>query len=280
MKSRKEVQDQFGITRKTLIGYKEMGLLYPTQKEEGGRWYYDDEAVEKLKVIQVFTEAGFSRQRIKKILNSPNLDLVSEFDSVIHSLEDKRKRIDEMINIAIILQSSAKMPKSVIRAGRHIDLDKLLNGRSLSQTFREEAQKMGRMSETERMQLKEGTSIIALLAFIGFMKGEPYDSESVRECIDLYNRFVAKEFLKELDEDFVKDYGEYSDYEKAMWDAIFGVLLADFYYENQEYKGEIEQQCGEGTMEYVMNALMAYGDSICEEEESFAELINEELRRE
>ena len=279
LKSRKEVQDQFGITRKTLIGYKEMGLLYPTQKEKGGRWYYDDEAVEKLKVIQVYTEAGFSRKRIKQLLNSPNLDLVSELDSVIHNLEDKRKRIDEMINIAIMLRSSAKMPKSVLRAGRHIDLDKLLNGRSLSQALREDAQNLGRMSDIERMQLEESMPFISLLVSIGLMKGKPYDSESVRECIDVYNRFAAQAYLQEQDEDFVKDYGESSDYEKSIVNAIFGVGFTDLVFEGQEVKEKIEQQCGEGSIEYIVGALEAYGNSICEEEESFTEIINE-IRRE
>jgi len=275
LKSRKEVQDYFGITRKTLIGYKEVGLLYPTQKKEGDRWYYDDEAVRKLTAIRVFTEAGFSRKKIKRILDSPNIDFVAELENVIHNLEDKRKRIEETINIAKFLQIGAKMPKSVLRAGSNIDLVKIYNGKFPIQAIREDALKLGEMDDEERTQIEEGMPMVTFLMSIGSMKGKPYDSELIKECAVDYNRIAAQAFLQEMDEDSVKEYGESSDYEKAIWDAIFGVLLAYSISEVQEFKAMMEQQCGEGVMEYIIGALEAYGNTIWEEEESFTDYINE-----
>ena len=71
MKTRKEIEEMFGITRKTLEEYNRIGLVCPIQEGFGGRWYYDEDAERKLIAIRIFVEAGFQRKRIKEILESP-----------------------------------------------------------------------------------------------------------------------------------------------------------------------------------------------------------------
>ena len=42
-----------GVTRRTLQGYSEIGLLNPSAKTKGGYWQYDEKALETLALIQI-----------------------------------------------------------------------------------------------------------------------------------------------------------------------------------------------------------------------------------
>ena len=87
MKTLRKVCEMVGTTRKTLRGYDEIGLLHPTAKTENGYWLYDDEAIRKLRFIQIFADAGYERSTIKEILENPAADFGDEYDHVIQSLE-------------------------------------------------------------------------------------------------------------------------------------------------------------------------------------------------
>ena len=77
MKTLRKVCEMVGTTRKTLRGYDEVGLLHPTAKTENGYWLYDDEAIRKLRFIQIFADAGYERSTIKEILE--NVSFMSLF---------------------------------------------------------------------------------------------------------------------------------------------------------------------------------------------------------
>ena len=92
-----EVSAITGIPRSTLRNYKDLGLVKPSATNNGGHWLYDKEAFKKILIIQILTEVGYTIAKMKSLLNSPETDLTGEFDNVIALLEDKKKRIDEMI---------------------------------------------------------------------------------------------------------------------------------------------------------------------------------------
>ena len=69
MKKLSEVCKTVGVTRRTLQEYDKIGLFSPTSKTDNGYWLYDDDAIKKLVLIQVFIEAGYERKKIKAILN-------------------------------------------------------------------------------------------------------------------------------------------------------------------------------------------------------------------
>ena len=59
MKTAKELQKILGVTRKALRVYDEIGLLCPIVKPRGNKpWLYDDNAVQKLLLITIYTEIG------------------------------------------------------------------------------------------------------------------------------------------------------------------------------------------------------------------------------
>ena len=88
-----------GITRKDLQKYNALGLVKPSATNMGGHWLYDREAFKKILIIQMFAEVGFNSDSIKRILESDEADLAGAFDKVTVLLEEKRKRIDEMIDV-------------------------------------------------------------------------------------------------------------------------------------------------------------------------------------
>ena len=122
MKKLSEVCKIVGVTRRTLQEYDKVGLLHPSDKTEAGYWLYDENAIKQLIAIQVFIECGYERKKIKSILEMPSLDLLSEFDKLITALEEKRKRIDGMINTVKTLQITAKLPLSTLLAIQRMDV--------------------------------------------------------------------------------------------------------------------------------------------------------------
>ena len=92
-----EVSKITGIPRKTLQEYNTLGLVGPTATNKARNWLYDKDAFKKIFVIHVLIEAGYTPGKIKHLLESAEIDLAGEFDNVISLLEDKKKRIDEMI---------------------------------------------------------------------------------------------------------------------------------------------------------------------------------------
>jgi DNA-binding transcriptional MerR regulator len=67
MKTVKEVSKLTGVSVRALHHYDTIGLLKPTKVTQAGYRLYDDEAVEKLYLILVFRELGFSLKEIADI---------------------------------------------------------------------------------------------------------------------------------------------------------------------------------------------------------------------
>ncbi|WP_051437768.1 MerR family transcriptional regulator [Eubacterium xylanophilum] len=105
MKKIREVCEIVGVSRRTLQEYDKVGLLKPTEKSSAGYWLYDDEAIGMLMLIQVFIQSGYKRSEVKKIIDSPEIDFVKEYDKAIDVLEKKKKRINGNINLLNQLKS-------------------------------------------------------------------------------------------------------------------------------------------------------------------------------
>lgn len=109
MKTLRKVCEMVGTTRKTLRGYDEVGLLHPTAKTENGYWLYDDEAISRLRFIQIFADAGYERSAIKEILENPAADFGDEYDHVIHALEERKAAISQQIHTLTRLKLIARL---------------------------------------------------------------------------------------------------------------------------------------------------------------------------
>ena len=109
MKKLSEVCKLAGVTRRTMQEYDRIGLLSPTSKTESGYWLYDDDAISVLFGIQLFVAAGYERKAIKKMLESPTVDVLAEYDSIIERLKEKRNRIDGLIKVVDSIRRIGKI---------------------------------------------------------------------------------------------------------------------------------------------------------------------------
>lgn len=105
--SRKEVADHFAITVETVRNWERNRLIVPVKKGEKGEQLYSGTDLEKISIIYMLIQAGFSIAAIQRsltmyekgntdklitALNNPNFEeLVSVGDRWIHEL----KRLDE-----------------------------------------------------------------------------------------------------------------------------------------------------------------------------------------
>ena len=96
MKKLSEVCKLLGVTRKTLRGYDEIGLLHPTDKTQSDYWLYDEKAIRILMAIQIFVEAGYTRKEIKDIFESSEMGFSDVIKQLETRLNDKKKQIEEM----------------------------------------------------------------------------------------------------------------------------------------------------------------------------------------
>ena len=100
MKTVTEVSRLTGASVRTLHHYDAIGLLAPTHVTEAGYRLYDEKAVERLHMILVYRELGFSLERIRQILHAPNFDRNRVLEQQIELLQEKVQKLQNRITFA------------------------------------------------------------------------------------------------------------------------------------------------------------------------------------
>lgn len=255
MKKLSEVCKIAGVTRRTLQEYDKIDLLKPTSKTEGGYWLYDNESIQKLIMIQIFVEAGYERKAIKELLDSDELDLEAEFDNVITILEEKRKRIDGMINLIENLKITFKLPLSTLRAMSNIDVAHMYREKSFSNLLDES---IVSMSEYDAQDLEDANTYLPMwyaASAIGCLQGKPINSKPVRDCVeDFFRAFISLGIFEDDDE-----------YERSLPEKaqIYIVALGladeiDDLFGDDEIQQLLITQCGEGAFDFLKSAIKQY----------------------
>jgi len=99
-----EIVSMTGVTRKTLFYYDKIGLLAPTDRT-GPQLHkvYDDRALEHLRTILRYREAGLRINEVRSVIGSPILERRRIFETVLERLnkekEDKETAIRKLLNI-------------------------------------------------------------------------------------------------------------------------------------------------------------------------------------
>lgn len=97
MRTVKEVATLTGVSVRTLHYYDEIGLLRPTAVTEAGYRLYDDAAIERLRQILGFRAFDLPLSTIALILNHPELDTRTIWQSQRQMLERKAARLRRLI---------------------------------------------------------------------------------------------------------------------------------------------------------------------------------------
>ena len=100
MKTVNQIAKQTGVSVRTLHHYDSIGLLKPTEITEAGYRLYDADALERLYLIIVYRELGFSLKQIAEILDAPDFDRNEALEEQISLLEEKREQLQNRITFA------------------------------------------------------------------------------------------------------------------------------------------------------------------------------------
>lgn len=92
----KEMEQAFGISRKTLFFYEEEGLLHPERKENGYREYRDED-IGRLKEILLLRNMDISLGEVKKYLNKEitGKELLEEQSKQLHKKKEAYEKKEQ-----------------------------------------------------------------------------------------------------------------------------------------------------------------------------------------
>lgn len=260
MKKLSEVCKLVGVTRRTLQEYAnpKVDLLQPTQKTEAGYWMYDDAAVQRLALIQIFVEAGYERKKIKAILDSDDFDFESEIDKIIDILKAKRKQIDGMINTMENIKTSFRLPLSSVEALSKMDFTRIYKEKSFVDCFEESVAHTAEYSEQDKEDALKYLPMWYLVTAIGCLKESPADSEAVQSCVlNFLENLIQLGMFEE--EDMTDENGNPYPQEVMLYMAALAMEEAiDDMINDTDVKNMIEMQCGDGAQEFIKLALHAY----------------------
>lgn len=102
----RELCESLNISRRTVQGYEELGLVAASDKNNYGYLLYDDEATRRISNIRFYQQLGFSRKEIKDIIDAPPDILKKRLKHRVKALEKEQNQRDELIKKAYeILES-------------------------------------------------------------------------------------------------------------------------------------------------------------------------------
>lgn len=256
MKRLSEVCKIVGVTRRTLQEYDKIGLLHPSDKTEAGYWLYDEIAIKQLIVIRIFVECGYERKKIKNILEMPSLDLLSEFGKLITTLEEKRKRIDGMINTVKNFQITNKLPLSTLLAMQRMGVENIYKEKSFVANLQETIAKSASYDENEAKEAELYMPFWYALVAIGCYKDKPYDAPEVIECVKTFIDSIIH--IVTSDEEHEENDEKISESELAEYmEEYIEEMLAD-----EDIVNMLEHQCGVGARNYIINAVNEYTEML------------------
>ena len=195
MKTVKEIADQTGVSVRTLHHYDSIGLLKPTKMTEAGYRLYDADALERLYLIIVYRELGFSLKKISEILSASDFDRNRALEDQIALLEQKREQLQNRIYFARGLKLTGVNHMSFSDFD-HRKIDeysaqaKAMWGRT--EAYREFEQKSkDRSKETEKALSGD---LMDLFVKLGTLRDQAPDSEAVQNWAAQLQAFITDHY--------------------------------------------------------------------------------------
>lgn len=239
MRTVKEVSKLTGVSVRTLHYYDAIGLLKPTKVTEAGYRMYDDTALSRLQNILLFRELQFPLKEIKVILDSPDFNQEEAIAQQIKLLELQYKHIGELISFAREIQTKGvKTMNFEAFNTNEIELYKteIKAKWGHSEAYREYEQRAASLSE--RSYDRFADELMSLFAELGAMKQLPPADKTVQEKVIALQSYINKNFYT-CNDKILKELGE-------------------MYVCDKRFKKNIDRFGGEGTAEFVRQAISVY----------------------
>ena len=94
----RQVCNVVNVSRRAVQGYEKAGLVSATGKNERGYLFYDDYARERIRMIKLFQDMGFTVREIKEIIDGPDEKLKAALEKRLKNLQSKLKHTKDIIN--------------------------------------------------------------------------------------------------------------------------------------------------------------------------------------
>ena len=95
----REVCAKYKVSRRAVQGYEKAGIVKSTGKNKMGYLLYDAATQERIGIIRMYQEIGFSVREIKEIIDTPKTSTIPILENQMDKLKKERSRIEEQIEI-------------------------------------------------------------------------------------------------------------------------------------------------------------------------------------
>ena len=239
MRTVNEISKLTGVSVRTLHHYDAIDLLKPTELTPAGYRLYDDTALSRLQTILMFRELQFPLKEIKAILDSPTFDPKEALAQQIKLLELQLKHTKELISFARKIQE---------KGVNEMNFD-AFNKAELEQYAAEVKEKWGSTKTYKEYEIKTKgktdkeiekniNQLMTLFAEIGSVKQLLPAEKVVQDKIKALQELITENFYTCTDE-ILKD-------------------LSQMYVCDERFKQNIDKAGGEGTAEFVKQAVFVY----------------------
>ena len=232
----KEVSKLTGVSVRTLHYYDSIGLLKPTEVSKAGYRMYDTIAFSRLQNILLFRELQFPLKEIKVILDSPHFNPQEAIAEQIKLLELQYKHIGELISFAREIQTKGVKAMSF----------EVFDTNEIEQYKLEVKEKWGNCKAyqeyEQRVSCKSNhdfaTEMMSIFAKFGTMKQMFPEDKAVQDKVAALQAYINENFYT-CNNEILK-------------------ALGDMYVYDERFKKNIDHAGGEGTAEFVRQAILVY----------------------
>ena len=197
-----EVTKLVGVSRKALQEYDKMDLVHPTTTTEGGYWLYDDDAVQKISTIQLFSMVGYTRKEIKEFIDTvTGFDHVEErqarYRDAIDRLRKKRAQLDSLISMAETMAAlSSPQSKDMLKALYDYKKGGTFSDASTMDNLQQAMDYLSEMDEPQREQANQLISImqpyvVKLMARSCCQEEDPASPSALEKVEDVFEEWKA-----------------------------------------------------------------------------------------
>ncbi|MCI8666663.1 MAG: MerR family transcriptional regulator [Dorea sp.] len=234
-----EVVKLTGITARTLHYYDEIGLLKPTKVTEAGYRMYDDTALSRLQNILLFRELKFPLKEIKVILDSPNFDPSEAIAQQIRLLELQYKHLGELITFTRELQKKGVMTMNFeVFDKSEIDKYEAEVKAKWGNTKAYQEYKQKDIARNKDSYGKLAKELMTMFSELGELKHLTPNADEVQMKISALQKFITDNYYVCTDE------------------ILSG--LGEMYVSDERFKNNIDKVGGDGTADFVKQAIAVY----------------------
>lgn len=234
-----EVSKLTGVSVRSLHHYDAIGLLKPAKVTEAGYRLYGDDELNRLQNILLFRELQFPLKQIRTILDSPEFDQQEALAQQIRLLELQLKHTQELILFARRLQE---------KGVNGMDF-KAFDNKEMEQYEKEVQERWGNTKaydeyqqkakgRTDAEQAEIGSQLMERFAEIGKLRQSAPSEQIVQEKVAGIQAFITEHYYQ------------------CTKEILSG--LGKMYVGDERMKRNIDKAGGEGTAEFVSQAIAVY----------------------